>query len=83
MINHLIRNNPFLDQDNKLVDRSFRWTQNVSKLQVLTGEGSPEGVIEAEITTRYMDTTGTVGNTFYIKFVADISGDRTQGWRVI
>jgi len=59
------------------------WTQLISRLSIIDGEGSPEGVIEARVSRQYHDTTGTVGNTIYIKHSADILGDTSKGWRVI
>lgn len=59
------------------------WTQAVSRLFVLTGTGSPEGVVEALPTRVYMDITGTAGNIQYIKRDADIGGDKTQGWILV
>lgn len=50
---------------------------------VLSGVGSPEGVIEAIPTKRYMDTSGISGTMLYIKRDADIAGDTKQGWILV
>ena len=54
-----------------------------TQLQILTGTGSPEGVIEAKAATLYMNTAGTAGSILYIKRDDDISGDRSQGWILV
>lgn len=48
----------------------------------LTGEGSPEGVVDAQQYVRYIDRTG--GSSLeYIKLQTNIGGDRTKGWVLI
>jgi len=50
---------------------------------ILTGSGSPEGVVEGIVSKEYMDTTGIAGAIKYIKRDADIAGDKTQGWILV
>ena len=69
--------------DGKLTERAWKLLRQLVQLQILTGSGSPEGVIEAKVTTLYMNTSGTAGNILYIKRDADISGDRSQGWILV
>lgn len=70
-------NEPPLDQ----IGRRFRrWTELVTELDILSGTGSPENVVEAKQKTLYMDETGISGAILYIKRDADIGGDRSQGW---
>jgi hypothetical protein len=83
LISQLIRSQPVTDDDNEMSQRFYTWTQAITNLQILTGSGSPESVIEASITTLYMNTAGTAGNILYIKKLSDISGDRTQGWILV
>lgn len=66
-----------------MIRRFQEWSQNVSRLQILEGTGSPEGNTEAIVTQLYMDNIGTAGNILYIKRDADINGDKTQGWILI
>lgn len=47
---------------------------------IISGVGSPEGVIEALATKQYMDTTGIANTLLYIKRVNDVAGDKTLGW---
>ena len=63
--------------------RTKIWVDGVTDLQILTGEGSPEGAEEGVQGKLYMDTIGTAGSILYVKRDADISGDRTQGWILV
>jgi len=45
----------------------------------ITGAGSPEGVVTANITQRYMDTLGVAGSILYIKQ----SGSGNTGWILV
>lgn len=64
------------------MEQAFRtWTQQVSV--IISGSGSPEGVVEALPTQIYMDTAGTAGAIVYIKRDPDIGGDRSQGWILV
>jgi hypothetical protein len=59
------------------------FTFKVSRLSLMSGSGSPEGVVEAEQLRMYMDTAGTASAIMYVKRDADIGGDKTQGWILI
>ncbi len=83
MINPLNKAQPIVE-DNGIMDIRFRnWTDNVSRLAIIEGSGSPEGVVEALTTQLYMDTTGISGSILYIKRDDNINGDRTQGWILV
>ena len=67
--------------DNSKMQQQFRgWTQEITaainELQVLTGTGSPEGVVTANPTRLYMDNNGTAGVIVYIKQ----TGSGNTGW---
>lgn len=67
-----------------LMTGSFRtFTTQVSKTGIMTGSGSPEGVVSAEATQEYMDTAGITGSIKYIKQVDNVGGDTTLGWILI
>lgn len=83
MINQLIRSLPISDDDNEMSQRFYSWTQAITNLQILTGSGSPETVVEATETTLYMNTAGTAGNILYIKKLSDVAGDRSRGWILV
>ncbi len=46
---------------------------------IMTGSGSPEGVMIADITTLYMDTAGSAGSILYIKK----TGTGATGWILV
>ena len=74
---------PIILGDSTMADPFRRWTVEVSNLSLITGSGSPEGVVSAIQGREYMDTAGTAGAIKYIKRDSDILGDRTQGWILI
>jgi len=53
--------------------------ENVALNTPITGAGSPEGVVTANITQRYMDTSGVAGSILYIKQ----SGSGNTGWILV
>ncbi len=64
-----------------LQTRSF-FRQLIDRALII-GSGSPEGVVEAEIGSSYMDDTGTAGNIMYLKRDDNIAGDKSQGWILV
>jgi hypothetical protein len=58
----------------------FQWMQQVSALSSFSGNGSPEGVINAPLKSSYLNMTGTTGSLFYFKVLPDIAGDTKKGW---
>ena len=62
-----------------MIQRFRSWAQLVSRLSILEGEGSPEGIFKARPTRLYMDITGTTGNILYIKQ----SGTEKTGWVLV
>tara|TARA_R110000803_G_scaffold116412_3_gene184979 strand:- start:1252 stop:1497 length:246 start_codon:yes stop_codon:yes gene_type:complete len=59
------------------------WMDDVTRLDILTGSGSPEGVEDALVGRMYMNTSGTAGSILYVKRDANIGGDTTQGWILV
>lgn len=74
---------PIVDSNGLMTDAFQRWINDVTRLDLMVGVGSPEGNIEAEIGREYLDTTGAAGAVKFIKQLPDIGGDRTQGWVAI
>lgn len=73
-----------ITQSNGTMSEPFRaWTQAITRLDLIVGTGSPEGVIEAPITTLYMNDAGTAGSILYIKKLSDIAGDPKDGWILV
>jgi hypothetical protein len=78
-----IASQPVVESNGTMADPFRLWTQRITDLQILTGSGSPEGVVSAPITTLYMNTAGTAGSILYIKRDTDISADPTRGWILV
>ena len=54
-------------------------TRQVNDSIMLSGSGSPEGVITAHPKKLYMDTSGTAGNILYVKQ----TGTGNTGWILV
>ena len=77
-------NSPIVDENGGMTQRTRKWNRAVSRLGIIEGSGSPEGVEEAIPTQQYMDTSGTAGSILYIKRDADDGlGDKTKGWVLV
>lgn len=79
-VNPLSRSIKVVDQQGRPTQELNLFSEAVSRLSIIVGSGSPEGLVEAERTRLYMDETGASGSILYIKKLNDISGDRSQGW---
>ena len=77
-------NRPFVDEKGILTSQSRTFLREIFIQSLIVGTGSPEGVVEAEITSRYMDDAGTAGAILYIKRDADDgAGDKSIGWILV
>ena len=77
-------NGPIVDADGGMTDRTRRWANELSRSLIMSGTGSPEGVVKALPAQEYMDTAGAAGAIKYIKRDADDGlGDKTKGWVLI
>ena len=76
-------NRPFVDEDGILTSQSRTFLREVFIQALIIDTGSPEGVIEAEIGSSYMDNTGTAGSILYVKRDDNIGGDKSQGWILV
>jgi hypothetical protein len=74
---------PIVKENGTMQDAYRIFTSMVALLDILSGTGSPEGVVEASQRRFYMDDAGTVGAIVYIKRDADVGGDKSQGWILI
>lgn len=74
---------PIADATGRMTQVFRTWTQLVSRLEIVSGTGSPEGVVNAPQKTLYMDDAGTAGAILYIKRDPAIGGDPTQGWILV
>jgi hypothetical protein len=78
-----IASQPIIELDGTMAEPFRFWAQQITGLQILTGSGSPEGVVSAPITTLYMNTAGTAGSILYIKKLAAVTTDPTTGWILV
>ena len=73
----------WIDQSGKPTNRAASFieemTRQVNASTVLSGSGSPEGSVEANPKTLYMDETGSAGNILYIKK----TGTGNTGWVLV
>lgn len=73
----------FVDQEGIPTIRGIEFLQDlvnhVNNNSKLSGSGSPEGVISADIGILYWDTAGTAGNILYIKK----TGSGSTGWILV
>lgn len=78
-----------ISPDNQLVDdggistqRTQIWLDQVTDLQIITGTGTPEGIVSANVSRLYLQTDGTDGAVLFIKQLSDIGGNPKYGWVV-
>lgn len=72
-----------VDEERRPTQELSIFTEEVARLNILTGSGSPEGVVEARRGRLYMDTSGTAGSILYAKRDDDIAGNRKEGWILV
>lgn len=73
-------NKSIIDSLGKAAKDLRLWIQNVTRRQMTSGTGSPEGVVDAIQNAQYIDTASDL---LYYKRDADIAGDTTKGWRQV
>lgn len=62
------------------------WANQVTLSIPITGNGSPEGIVEGvsnPFPQLYIDLDGTTGTIEYRKMQDDIAGDKTMGWVLV
>lgn len=74
---------PLVDPEGRATDEFQRYLDQVTQLDLIVGTGSPEGNIEANVGREYLDDAGAAGAVKFIKQLADIGGDKSQGWVAI
>lgn len=72
-----------VDEDGNMTQEFLTWVNQVSGLQMLSGTGSPEGVVIAEQNALYRDEAGSTGTILYVKNLGDIGRDRSLGWILV
>lgn len=74
---------PVVDENGGMSQEFRVWTQLITRLDLIVGTGSPEGVVSAEQGREYMDDSGVAGAIKYIKRDSDIGGDDKLGWILV
>lgn len=76
----LDRVQPIVDAQGCASQRLQTFSEDCARLTMLTGTGSPEGLVTASVTRVYLDVSSGVGVGLYVKQYADVGGDRSKGW---
>lgn len=74
---------PIVGEDGVMTVEARTYFARLSDRIDVFGEGSPEGVVEANQGQSYFDLNATTGNIHYIKKLSDIGGDKTMGWVLV
>ena len=74
---------PFVGDDLVLTKQNQDVMRVLQSWVPITGNGSPEGVVEALQFRLYIDQAGTTGTLLYMKKFTEISDDITQGWVLV
>lgn len=84
MVNRINHTQPVIDPANGFATDQFRiFLNQVFDRGLIIGDGSPDGIIEAQQGVEYMDQGGAPGAIKWIKQQADIAGDKSLGWVAI
>ena len=80
LINPTEVNIPIVDANGKPTQAFYQLINDLSGLELLDGEGNPEGVLKAGKKAQYYDISGTTGSILYIK-TTDLNLD--TGWVLV
>lgn len=82
-VNPLSMAEPVVDNSGRPLRNLNLFSEALSRITILSGSGSPEGVVPSRSKRLYMDTAGSSGSILYIKQVDDVGGDKTMGWVLV
>jgi hypothetical protein len=71
---------PIVDHKGMPTQEEQQLRQDLSELEIIDGEGDPNGQVKAKPKTLYMDTNGSAGSILYIK-TTELSED--TGWVLV
>lgn len=74
---------PVVEENGTMTQRFRTYLTELESWIPQLGDGSPEGVVTAELYRQYIDRTGTTGAIEYRKMIADIGGDASMGWVLV
>jgi len=80
-IQELLVANPIVNARGEMTEVFQDWVLTITNQADITGNGSPEGVVEALQFSTYKDKDATTpGTIVYSKQLAQIGGDPSKGW---
>lgn len=82
-ITELSTGRPIVESDGSLTLQSRVYFKTITEQALIIGDGSPEGVVTADIGSTYQDNSGVAGAIRYAKRDNDIAGDKAKGWVLI
>lgn len=74
---------PIVQKDGTMERQFATIVSQLADLSIITGTGSPEGLVEAAQSRLYMDDAGTTGAILYIKRDVSVGGDSSLGWILV
>lgn len=80
IINGLSRKIPLVDENGCPTQWMQILGEQLRQLPMMAGNGSPEGIYEAQQTRLYMDINKSSGFRLWIKTVDGVGGDAKLGW---
>lgn len=72
-----------VDSNGVLTQEARSYFRVLTARTTVVGTGSPEGVVEADQATLYMDDAGASGNVLYVKRSDEVAGNRANGWVLV
>ena len=82
-VSNLSNTRPIVNDKGIMTQEARAYFNTITELLMITGQGSPENVISARIGALYTDVNGSTGSILYVKKLANIGGDQTQGWVLV
>lgn len=80
LFNH---NQRFVNNAGIVTPQTREALNSLSRWVPILGTGSPEGEVEAQQYSLYIDKEGTTGAIEYRKMFSDIDGDKKKGWVLV
>ena len=74
---------PIVLEDGTMAQHFREFMQIMADQIPIVDSGDPNGTVEAPQYSRYIDETTPASPVLYIKMVASVGGDRTQGWYAV
>jgi hypothetical protein len=83
-ISELSTDRPIVEENGSLTLQSRAFFRTITQQALIIGSGNPEGVVEGEVGSSYLDSSGVTGAILYIKRDSDDGvGDKSIGWILV